>query len=160
MRKLTEAYSAEVVRQKKITDVISKLREVAFPCDQNSEVEAEELEIIETVNLAVKEEQIFTIVEQMPSFPGGDKAMMKFIQDNIAYPREAMNNEVSGVVYITFVINAEGNIRNPRVLRSVSPECDAESIRVINKMPKWIPGRQRRVAVPVQYNLPIEFKLR
>ncbi|NEN23525.1 TonB family protein [Cryomorpha ignava] len=160
MRKLTEAYNAEVARQKEITDVISKLREVAFPCNQSTAVEVEERLPVDTTSIKLIEQQVFTIVEQMPSFPGGDKAMMKFLQENIAYPAEAKNNGISGTVYVTFVIDADGSLGNPRILRSVSPDIDAEALRVIGEMPNWTPGRQRGSAVPVQYNLPIIFTLR
>lgn len=160
VKRLVEAYNAELARQNEIASVISRLRNVAFPCDQSTALQFEKPLPLETAGLKVIEEQAFTIVEQMPSFPGGEKAMMKFLGENVKYPREAMNNKISGVVYITFVVNAEGDIRNPTVLRSLSPECDAEALRVINKMPKWNPGRQRKTAVPVQYNLPITFSLR
>lgn len=160
IRKLNEAYNAEVATQRGISSVIFRLRDVAFPCDQNTLSESNKLEIIETVNLQVKEEQVFTIVEQMPSFPGGDKALMKFLTENIVYPTEAKDNGISGTVYVTFVVREDGSIGNPRVLRSVSPDIDAEALRVIGKMPNWIPGRQRQISVPVQYNLPIRFILR
>lgn len=159
VKKLTEAYNTELARQNEIASIISKLRNVAFPCDQRTAIQFEERLPVETATLKPIEQQIFTIAEQMPTFPGGEQAMMKFLTENIIYPAEAKENGISGVVYVTFVINAEGDIRTPRVLRSLSSECDEEALRTINKMPKWIPGRQRGVAVPVQYNLPIRFIL-
>ena len=153
----TEAYNAEMARQNEIASVISKLLNVAFPCDRNDSFE-ESFTIQADTSQTIKQ-QAFIIVEQMPSFPGGDEAMMKFISKNINYPDIAKRNRTSGVVYVSFVVNSEGNIRNSRVLRSLSPECDAEALRLVNKMPKWIPGRERKTAVPVQYNLPIKFML-
>lgn len=160
IRGLTKAYNTELARQNEIQMVISKLRNVAFPCDQRNALEIEKPLRVETSTVKPIEQQAFTVVEQMPSFPGGDEALLKFLTENIVYPAEAKDNGISGAVYVTFVVNAEGNILNPRVLRSLSPECDEEALRAINKMPKWIPGRQRKTTVPVQYTLPITFSLR
>lgn len=158
--KLTEAYNAELARQKEIEGVIFKLRKVAFPCIQATSEEPLEFEDINAVRPKLREEQIFTIVEQMPTFPGGQDALIKYLQENVNYPSGTRTKRISGTVYVTFVIGADGTIRNPRIIRSVSPDIDAEALRVVSKMPQWIPGRQRKTTVPVQYNLPITFSLR
>lgn len=102
---------------------------------------------------------VFEVVEQMPQFPGGNKALMKFLEENIKYPQEAKNNRVQGRVIAQFIVNKEGAIIDPQILRSISPELDQEAIRVIKSMPKWIPGMQRGEKVAVKYTVPVTFKL-
>ena len=106
-------------------------------------------------------DQVFTIVEQMPSFPGGTEAMMKYIRDVLVYPKADRDNGVSGSCYITFVVEKDGSISNVRVLRGISgaQACNEEAIRIVNTMPKWIPGKQNGVLVRVQYNIPVKFTL-
>lgn len=102
---------------------------------------------------------VFEIVEQMPDFPGGQAALMKYIAANIQYPAEAKAAGEQGRVILQFIIDAEGNITQPRVVRSVSPSLDQEAIRLVNNMGKWIPGKQRGKAVAVKYALPVNFTL-
>ncbi|MCD4677151.1 MAG: TonB family protein [Desulfobacula sp.] len=106
------------------------------------------------------EEMVFTIVEQMPKFPGGEEALQAFLSENLRYPVEAREAEVSGKVFISFLISKKGKVKNVEVLRGIGYGCDKEAIRVVEEMPRWIPGRQRGKAVSVQFVLPIEFKLR
>lgn len=101
---------------------------------------------------------IFEVVEQNPRFPGGDSALMEWLANNLQYPTKALNNGVQGRVIVQFVINKDGMVVNPSVLRSVDPELDAEAIRVISAMPKWKPGMQRGKAVRVRFSLPITFR--
>lgn len=105
------------------------------------------------------ENEIFTVVEIDPEFPGGIEAMLKFFQDNIRYPKEAKRKNISGKVYITFVVEKDGSISNPRILRDIGGGCGAEAIRVATMMPKWTPGQQRHRSVRVQFNLPVNFEL-
>ncbi len=119
-----------------------------------------EIEFIEEAVEDVVEEQIFTIVEEMPSFPGGEPAMMKFLANNIKYPAIAKDANIQGTVYVTFVVNEKGEVKDVKVLRSIGGGTDEEAIRVVQSMPKWKPGKQRGKAVKVQYNLPIRFTLR
>ena len=123
--------------------------------DENTEIE-----FIEEVREEVVEEQIFTIVEEMPSFPGGEAAMMKYLANNIKYPAIAKDANIQGTVYVTFVVNEKGEVKDVKVLRSIGGGTDEEAIRVVQNMPKWKPGKQRGKAVKVQYNLPIRFTLR
>lgn len=109
---------------------------------------------------SVGKEYLFTIVEQMPEFPGGDNALFKFLSDNVKYPRKARNKGITGKVYIHFVVDKEGNVTDISLLRGVSPEIDEEALRVMRLMPKWKPGYQNGRAVSVMYNLPINFTLR
>jgi periplasmic protein TonB len=101
----------------------------------------------------------FTVVEQMPEFPGGESALNKFLKDNIRYPSVASENGISGSVYLTFVVSKEGKISDVRVLRGIGGGCDEEAVRVVRMMPPWIAGRQNGVSVPVQFNLPVRFVL-
>ncbi|MFO7979041.1 MAG: M56 family metallopeptidase [Bacteroidales bacterium] len=112
-----------------------------------------------TVKKTPVEGEIYTVVEQNPSFPGGEEARMKFMMNTLRYPNEARIAGVQGTVFVTFVITKEGKIANAKILRGVSPEVDAEALRVINMMPDWTPGVQREEAVNVQFNMPIRFKL-
>ena len=106
-----------------------------------------------------EEGTIFEVVEQMPEYPGGMPAMMEFISKNIKYPAAAQQAKIQGRVTIQFIVNTEGNIINPRVLRSADPLLDAEAIRLTTIMPKWKPGMQRGHAVTVTYTVPIMFRL-
>lgn len=101
----------------------------------------------------------FTVVEQMPQFPGGTNEMMKFIQKHINYPAIAAENGIQGKVYLRFVVLPSGEIGHVEVLRSLDPSCDKEAMRVVKMMPKWIPGKQNGNAVSVYFTLPIAFKL-
>lgn len=119
-----------------------------------------EIEFIPEAKEEVEEEKIFTIVEQMPSFPGGETAMMKYLANNIKYPPIAKDAGIEGTVYVTFVVDENGKVRDVKVLRSIGGGTDEEAIRVVQNMPTWSPGKQRGKAVKVQYNLPIRFTLR
>lgn len=107
----------------------------------------------------VEEEQIFTIVEDDPEFPGGQGALMQYLQSNLKYPTMAREAGIQGTVFVTFVVERDGSITDVRVLRGVGGGLDEEAIRVVQNMPNWTPGRQRGQAVRVQFNLPIRFVL-
>lgn len=104
-------------------------------------------------------EEIFTVVETPPEFPGGQASLFKFVTQNIKYPVEAQEEGIQGRVSCAFVVASDGTVTNPEVLRGISPALDAEAMRIIRSMPKWIPGRQRGRAVPVKYTIPITFRL-
>lgn len=106
------------------------------------------------------EPEIFTIVEEMPSFPGGDQALLEYMAKNTKYPPLARENGLQGIVVVTFVVDEKGNINNVQVLRGIGGGCDEEAIRVVKTMPAWKPGKQRGMPVRVQYNLPFRFTLR
>lgn len=103
--------------------------------------------------------KVYDVVEQMPQFPGGQAAMMKFIADSLRYPSVAFENGIEGRVIVKFVVDCEGNIVNPLVVRSVDPLLDREAIRLVKSMPKWIPGKQNGKPVSVVYFVPVRFKL-
>ena len=110
-------------------------------------------------NLALGNKEIFTIVEQMPEFPGGSLALRKYIAQQIKYPLLAQEHGIQGDVYVSFVINSYGVVSNVKIARSVDPALDNEAIRVIYTMPIWKPGFQQGKAVDVAYTLPITFIL-
>jgi TonB family protein len=104
-------------------------------------------------------EPVFTVVEAMPTYPGGEEAMIKYLAENIKYPEEAKKNGIQGTVFITYVVETNGSVTNVKVLRGIDIKCDEEAVRVVSSMPKWNPGKQKGVPVRVQFNLPINFKL-
>ena len=105
------------------------------------------------------EQQIFTVVETMPEFPGGMGALMQYLAKSIKYPVIAQENGIQGRVTCTFVINKDGSIVDAQVLRGIDPSLDKEALRVINAMPKWSPGKQRGKPVRVKYTVPVTFRL-
>ena len=104
--------------------------------------------------------KVFDVVEQMPSFPGGNGALMKYLSRNIKYPTIAEENGVQGKVIVQFVVGRDGSISGAKVVKSVDPSLDKEAIRVVKSMPKWIPGKQNGQSVNVKYTLPVTFQLR
>lgn len=106
-----------------------------------------------------EEQTIFQVVEVMPEFPGGMAECLKYLGKNIKYPTIAQENGVQGRVIVQFVVNQDGSIVDPVVVRSVDPYLDKEALRVIMTMPKWKPGMQRGKAVRVKYTVPVTFKL-
>lgn len=105
------------------------------------------------------ENKVFDVVEQMPSFPGGPSALMKYLSENVRYPVVAQENGVQGRVVVSFVVEKDGHITDVKVVRSVDPTLDKEAARVVKSMPNWIPGKQNGSAVRVKYNVPVSFKL-
>ena len=105
------------------------------------------------------ENKVFDVVEQMPSFPGGQSALMSYLANNIKYPVVAQENGVQGRVVVSFVVERDGSITDVQVVRSVDPSLDREAQRVVRSMPKWIPGKQNGQAVRVKYNVPVSFRL-
>ena len=106
-----------------------------------------------------KAEPVFQSVEQMPQFPGGEVALMKFLQSHINYPPMAAENNVQGRVVVQFVVDKTGKVGEVKVVRSVDKDLDKEAVRVCKSLPKFTPGRQNGQAVSVWYTLPVTFKL-
>lgn len=122
--------------------------------------------IVASVSLSAKaqdndssKEEVFVMVEEMPQFPGGMVAMRDYLINNIEYPALALENRVEGRVVVSIVVDATGKVGQLSVIRSVSPELDAEAIRLVQAMPNWIPGKQQGRAVSVRMSVPISFKL-
>jgi TonB family protein len=104
-------------------------------------------------------DEVFVQVEDMPSYPGGDEARVKFMLENIKYPETAKKKGIMGTVFIQFIVEKDGTISGAKILRGFDLDCDKEALRVVNLMPKWNPGKQRGQVVRVQFVLPIKFAL-
>lgn len=135
-----------------------------FTVEGNDEVGGEVLKAKEEIKAPeppkhVEENKIFTVVEQMPMYPGGDAALMQYLSSNIHYPAVAAENGVQGRVVVGFVVEKDGSITDVNVLRSVDPSLDREAMRVVKNMPRWTPGKQNGSAVRVKYQVPVTFRL-
>ena len=137
-------------------------------CSQDaSQTEDAKEEVVAPVSPEAKEapadstakEEVFMVAEQMPEFPGGMKELLKFLQENVKYPENAMKNNVQGRVIVQFVVEKDGTPTEFKVLRSVDPDLDAEALRVMKAMPKWKPGMQKGQVVRVKFTVPVSFKL-
>lgn len=159
-----------------------KVAEILEIVDNNTELEETEIATSEATTAAISgptghytgpvvsgpvvtqegsdEGEIFQVVEQMPSFPGGEEALSKFLSSNIKYPSMALENNIQGRVVLTFVVNKDGSIVDPEIIKPVDPSLDKEAIRVVKAMPKWTPGKQRGKPVRVKYTLPVLFRIR
>lgn len=106
--------------------------------------------------------QVFMVIEQQPEFPGGEEAMFEYLRSNLQYPEKCKENKIQGRVLVAFVINKDGKIVEPEVVKSAGPEgveLDVEALRVVSEMPAWTPGKQMGKAVRVRYTIPVVFKL-
>lgn len=103
--------------------------------------------------------RVFDVVEEQPRYPGGTNALMTYLRDNIKYPAEAAKAGIQGKVIVQFVVGKDGTVRDVKPIRNISPELDAEAVRVVAAMPKWVPGYQRGEAVNVRYTLPVNFRM-
>ena len=154
-----EAPKVEEVLQ--IVENDAKVEETCHSRLLKKQVQAVEVKYVpvEVEEEEPEEQQIFQVVEEMPEFPGGMAECLKFLGKNIKYPTISQENGVQGKVIVQFVVNKDGSIVDPVVVRSVDPYLDKEALRVIKTMPKWKPGKQRGKAVRVKYTVPVTFKL-
>ena len=129
-----------------------------------TEVKNEEVTAVTEVQEEVKEEEapveVFVVVEEMPTFPGGDAELMKFINSNIVYPEIAKENNIQGRVILRFCVTYKGAVDQVQVLKPVDPALDNEAIRVIKMLPPWKPGKQGGKPVNVWYSVPVTFQLK
>ena len=135
----------------------------SFTVEGNDEVGGEVLKAKDDIKAPEppkqEENKIFTVVEQMPMYPGGDAALMQYLSSNIHYPAVAAENGVQGRVVVGFVVERDGSITDVNVMRSVDPSLDREAVRVVKNMPRWTPGKQNGSAVRVKYQVPVTFRL-
>lgn len=110
-------------------------------------------------DLNAQNDEVFTVVEVQPEYPGGDEARILYLQKNIQYPSEARKAGIQGTVYLTFVVEIDGTLTDVRILRRIGGGCDEEAVRVVKMMPKWKPGTQKGKPVRVQFNMPLRFIL-
>jgi tetratricopeptide (TPR) repeat protein len=110
-------------------------------------------------SVPVQEQEIYTIVEMMPTFPGGEQALFQFLNDNLNFPKAEKERGLGGVVYTSFVIDAEGNVTKPQILKGIANGAgfSEEALKILSLMPKWNPGMQNGQYVSVQFNLPIKW---
>ena len=149
-----QAPPPEVPKAEEIIEIVendAKVEETVIQASDDTEKAVEEEE--------PEEQQIFQIVEEMPEFPGGMGECLKFLMKNAKYPTISQENGVQGKVSVKFVIEKDGSIADPVVVRGVDPYLDKEALRVVKSMPKWKPGKQRGKPVRVSYTVPVIFKL-
>ena len=126
------------------------------------ELEIEDTEADEDIAIEIEEEsddEFFMVVENMPIFPGGDLGLMKYIQKNVKYPPIAKEYNITGKVYVSFIVDKTGSVTNVKIVRGVDKNLDAEALRVVKSLPKYKPGKQRGKAVRVMFTIPINFTL-
>lgn len=126
--------------------------------DQVEWVDLDEVDYIE-VEPEPEEEEVFMVVEDAPEFPGGINALLEYLKKNIKYPAICRDNNIQGRVIVSFVVNKDGKIVDPEVVKGVNPSLDKEALRVISTMPNWKPGYQRGKPVRVKYSVPVNFRL-
>ena len=135
---------------------------VAFHLAEATAPKASELKqaaTAKTTGSTVDGEEVFLVVENLPEYPGGMQELMKYLQKEMKYPKEAQDKGIQGRVIVQFIVKKDGSIIEPEVVKPVDPLLDAEAVRVVNAMPKWNPGKQRGQAVNVRFTLPVTFRL-
>jgi len=142
-----------------VEDDVEVEDDIEIDADMDDDTEMEEYVPVIEEEEEIVEEKIFLVVEEMPSFPGGEAKMYGYIGKNIEYPRMAKESGISGRVFVTFVVEKNGAVTDVQILRGIGGGCDEEAVRVIRSMPKWKPGKQRGKPVRVQYRMPIKFTL-
>ncbi|MCK4661782.1 MAG: energy transducer TonB [Bacteroidales bacterium] len=163
--KIAEVYDTELNRKKSLS---SKKRENKSFVKETTKTRSSygekktkksETNIPATYYEEEKDEAVFIIVEEMPEFPGGDSALQKYICENLKYPETAKENGISGNVFVEFLIDKKGKVKDAKILRGVEPSLDKEALRVIKNLPKWKPGKQRGELVDVLFTIPVKFEL-
>jgi len=152
-------FQPEVVSDTSLVDTFIPITEEIIETVQDGNVN-DEVIITENPDPVIPPEtKPFIVVEEPPEYPGGISALLKFISEEINYPSDAANNNIQGKVIVKFVVNADGSADRIEVIRSIDPLLDNEAVRVIKTLPRFKPGKQGGVPVPVWYSLPVVFKL-
>jgi len=139
---------------------VSNLLLKVDPPDIEKIISPEEIPVADNVSQSlVQDTAVFVAVEEMPAYPGGEKARSEFISKNMKYPEKAKENGIQGRVITQFIVEKDGSISNVQVVRGIDPEIDAEAVRVVRSLPKWTPGKQNGEARRVRFTLPVTFKL-
>ncbi|MBQ0007537.1 MAG: energy transducer TonB [bacterium] len=155
-----EEIPEEVIEEITIVEDDKKVEATNFTSEDNSKTAVQIVQTPVVVEAEEEEEdKIFQVVEEQPSFPGGTEALMKYFQSNIRYPVMAQEMGIQGKVICQFTVRKDGSIGDVVVLRSADKALDAEAIRLVSKMPKWKPGKQRGKAVHCKFTVPVVFKL-
>jgi len=146
--------------QQELTDIKADISVKTVEGVEGGTVDIADLLEHKVIVEAKKEEvQIFTHVEEMPKFPGGDAALIKWLGDNIMYPAIAQEQGIQGTVNLRFVVRPDGSVDDVQIIKSLDPSCDREAVKQVSRMPKWIPGKQNGNPVHVYFNLPVRFRL-
>ena len=114
---------------------------------------------MDTIEKVAEDVEIFGMVEEMPSFPGGEVKLVEYIAKNLNYPQEAIEKGIEGRVFVGFIIDVDGSVTDVKLLRGIGGGCDEEAIRVIKSLPKWRPAKQNGVFSRFSYQIPVNFKL-
>lgn len=117
-------------------------------------------DLVNTRNVSKAEGEVFTVVDKMPEFPGGDSGWNTFIAKNVHYPQIAIDNDIQGKVWIGFVVDKLGNVRDAEIERGIGGGCDEEALRVIQQSPRWKPGQLQGKNVNVHFRMPVNFRLK
>jgi protein TonB len=153
-----EVTEQKMLTQEELTETDKQIS-VATVEGTKDGVDIRDLAEHKVITEAPPKEEIFYVVEQMPSFPGGETELIKWLKDNIQYPTIATEQGIQGRVNVRFVVRPDGSIDDVQITKSLEPSCDKEAVRAVKKMPKWIPGKQNGNPVSVYYNLPVVFRL-
>ena len=135
-----------------VEDIVEIVDEAKIETTESDEMVAIEIE-------EESDEEFFMVVENMPEFPGGDAGLMKYIQNNVKYPPIAKEYNITGKVYVSFIVDKSGSVSDGKIARGVDKSLDAEALRVVKSLPKYKPGKQRGKAVRVMFTIPINFTL-
>lgn len=153
----------QAVTQAEVLNIVEDNADIEETTIVSAEDQAEFVEIKDDVPIVVEEpeeeQEIFQVVEKMPEFPGGAAELMKYLRKNIKYPTICQEQGIQGRVVVSFVVNQDGSIVDPIVMKPVNPYLDKEALRVISTMPKWTPGEQRGKPVRVKFTVPVTFRL-
>ena len=153
----------QAVTQAEVLNIVEDEADIEETTLVSAEDQTEYVEISDDVPIVVEdieeEQQIFQVVENMPEFPGGTAELMAYLRKNIKYPTICQEQGIQGRVVVQFVVNKDGSIVDPEVIKPVNPYLDKEALRVISTMPKWKPGEQRGKPVRVKFTVPVQFKL-
>ncbi|MCR5140832.1 MAG: energy transducer TonB [Bacteroidaceae bacterium] len=153
----------QAVTQAEVLNIVEDDAEIEETTLVSNEDQAVFVEVTDDVPVVVEEveeeQEIFQVVENMPEFPGGTQALLQYLKKNIKYPTICQEQGIQGRVVVQFVVNKDGSIVDPEVIKPVNPYLDKEALRVVSTMPKWKPGEQRGKPVRVKFTLPVQFKL-
>lgn len=168
--KMMEKQKSKIKAAVSLAAFITIISLVSFSCSnhedsvsdkikQEPEITQQELPKAPEVNKTepLVSDTIFAVVEKMPEFPGGKKALMNYLKENIHYPEQAKKEGIHGRVIVNFIVEKDGSISGVKILRGIGHGCDEETVRVVRAMPKWIPGEQHGEKVRVSFNLPVKF---
>lgn len=152
----------EVTTELEIVDNDAELTNELGIVDAGDDADKQQEEVVITntnTEEAVEEDEIFVFVEEMPSYPGGEEALYKYLYSNIQYPDMARDNNITGTVVIRFVVEKDGSVTKAVVAREIGGGCGKEALRVVNTLPKWKPGKQSGRPVRTEFTLPVQFQL-